>query len=159
MPISAINDLPITTLTTGATSITGTGVFDEMMKAIKAHLEDEYNSNRITSDTYPQIYLGALQTALTQAVLYSMQKPMVERQAASEEAKKLLVERQTKGFDDDAKQKLLKQALDSWSVAYSVAKDANAIPDAIKVNPIDSIMKNALTALNITVTTDPLGQP
>lgn len=161
--MTAMNDMPITALTSGATSVTGTGVFDEMMKAIVAQLTVEYKAKRINSDKYPEVYLGAMQTALTQAVLFTLQKPMVERQAATEESKKLLVERQTKGFDDDAKQKLMKQALDSWSVAYSVAKDANSIPDSIKVDTIDTITKSAMVGLDIiapnatTVPTNPLG--
>ena len=160
MAITPITDIPITTLTEGSSSVTGTGVFDEMMKAVVAHLKVEYDARRITSDQYPQIYLGAMQTALTQAVLYTMQKPMVERQAATEEAKRLLVVRQTKGFDDDALQKLMKQALDSWSVAYSVAKDANSIPDSIKVDVIDNITKTAMAGLgmNMPLTSNPLGQ-
>ena len=79
-------------------------------------------------------------------------------QAALTTKQQALVERQTQGFDDDAKQKLLKQALDSWSVAYSVAQDANSIPDSIKVNVIDSIMKNAYTALGVVKTNDPIGE-
>lgn len=158
MAITEMVDITTAQLTTGTTSVTGNGVFDEMMKAIVAHLTVEYKAKRITSDTYPQIYLGAMQTALTQAVAFLTQRPLIERQAATEESKKLLVERQTKGFDDDAKQKLLKQALDSWSVAYSVAQDANSIPDAIKVNPIDSIMKDAMDSLSIVKTSNPLGE-
>lgn len=158
-------EINVAEVTTGETSITAaTGAFDVFMQAIEAHILQEYNARRITSDAYPQIYLGAMQTALTQAVTFVLQKPIVERQAASEEAKKALIERQTKGFDDDALQKLLKQALDSWSVAYSVAKDANAIPDSIKVNPIDNIMKKAMVGLGVMAPTDtslpsnPLGE-
>lgn len=150
--------IDITAVTDGSNSVAGNGAFDEMMKAIVAHLTVEYDANRITSDQYPQVYLGAMQTALTQAVTFVLQKPLIERQANTEDAKKALIERQTRGFDDDAKQKLLKQALDSWAVAYSVAKDANAIPDAIKVNPIDSIMKNAMDNLGIVKTNNPLGE-
>lgn len=150
--------IPIAAVTEGTASVSGSGAFDEIMKAIVAHLTVEYTARRITSEAYPQVYLGAMQTALTQAVMFVLQKPMVERQADTEVAKKALVERQTKGFDDDAKQKLLKQALDSWSVAYSVAKDANSIPDTIKVNPIDSIMKNAMDSLSIIKTSNPLGE-
>lgn len=150
--------LPISVLTAGTLSPTGDGVFDVMMQAVVAHLTVEYTARRITSDQYPQIYLGSLQTALTQAVSYVLQRPIVEKQTDTEVSKKLLVERQTKGFDDDAKQKLLKQALDSWSVAYSVAQDVNAIPDSIKVNPIDSIMKNAMDSLAIVKTNNPLNE-
>ena len=138
-----------TTVTDGMDSVTGDGVFDIFMQAIGAHLKVEYDARRITSDTYPQVYLGAIQTALTEAVKFSLQKPLIEKQANSEDAKKALIERQTKGFDDDAKQKLLKQMLDSWSVAYSVAQDANSIPDSITVNTIDNVMKSAMSSLNI----------
>lgn len=67
-------------------------------------------------------------------------------------AQKALINRQEKGFDDDAKQKLLKQTLDSWSVAYSVAQDANAIPDTITTSVIDSITKNAMSSLGVVAT-------
>lgn len=150
--------IPVSSVTEGSATITGSGAFDVFMQAIVAHLTVEYDKRRITSDAYPQIYLGAMQTALAQAVTFALQKPLVEKQATSEEAKTGLIIRQTKGFDDDAKQKLLKQALDSWSVAYSVAQDANSIPDAIKVNPIDSIMKNAMDALDIVKSNNPLGE-
>lgn len=153
MAITEITDITNAALTTGNTAPSGTGVFDELMKAVVAHLQVEYKAKRINSDTYPQIYLGAMQTAMTQAVLFLTQRPMVERQSATEEAKRLLVERQTKGFDDDAKQKLLKQSLDSWAVAYSVAQDANSIPDSIKIGVIDQIMFNSMKALNIMPTT------
>ena len=150
--------IDVNAVTEGDTSVSGAGAFDEFMKAITAHLTVEYEANRITSDKYPDVYLGAMQTALTQAVMFVLQAPLVEKQTDSEQAKKALIERQTKGFDDDAKQKLLKQALDSWSVAYSVAKDANSIPDAIKVNPIDSIMKNAMDSLAIVKSNNPLAE-
>ena len=144
---------------------TGTGYFDVIMSAVNGNIKCEYESGRIVGVQYAEVYLralqGALQTALglllqekeaeTKADINIEQKELLKRQQA-------LVERQTRGFDDDAKQKLLKQALDSWSVAYSVAQDANSIPDSIKVNVIDSIMKNAYTSLGITKTNDPIGE-
>ena len=75
----------------------------------------------------------------------------------TEAAQKLLVDRQTKGFDDDANQKLLKQVLDSWSVGFSVSQTAVAVPDTIKVDTVDSVMKQAMTNLDMTVTANPLG--
>jgi len=92
-----------------------------------------------------------------EGVLKENQGELVEKQAITEDKKALLVARQTKGFDDDAIQKLLKQTLDSWSVAYSVAKDANSVPDTIKVDSIDSVMKGAMAGLGLTVKSNPLG--
>jgi len=69
-----------------------------------------------------------------------------------------LIERQTKGFDDDAKLRLIKEQLGNWSVAYSVAQDDASIPDSVKVNPIDSVTRNLFDSLGITNTNDPLGE-
>ena len=144
---------------------TGTGIFDVIMRAVNGNVSAEYDNGRIVGPAYSQVYLGALQTAIGTAAQLLLGVPDTESKVDTNKAQKvllekqqLLVERQARGFDDDAKQKLLKQALDSWSVAYSVAQDANSIPDSIKVNVIDSIMKNAYTALGITKTNDPIGE-
>lgn len=144
---------------------TGTGYFDVIMSAVNGNIKCEYESGRIVGVQYAEVYLSALQGALQTALGLLLQEKEAETKAdINIEQKELLkrqqalVERQTRGFDDDAKQKLLKQALDSWSVAYSVAQDANSIPDSIKVNVIDSIMKNAYTSLGIIKTNDPIGE-
>jgi hypothetical protein len=138
--------------------VTGDGAFDDMMETINKHIDAQYQLGRITGSDYATVYLGAMQTAIAESMRFVLQHQLAEKQTDQEEAKIALVERQTAGFDDDAKNKLLKQLLDSWSVAYSVAKDAQSIPDSIKVNSIDSTLKSALDSLAITVTTDPLGQ-
>lgn len=156
--------------------VTGDGIFDDLMETVNQHADAQFAMGRIKGTEYAEFYLGALQSALAQSVQFTLQR---EAQAAqvdlataqkdelllngvkdrlTKDAQTALVKRQTKGFDDDAKQKLLKQTLDSWSVAYSVAQDANSIPDTIKVNSIDSVMKNAMDSLSITVTNDPIGE-
>lgn len=144
---------------------TGTGVFDVLIAATNKNIEGQFNLGRITGADYAKVYLGSMQAVLAQSVQFLLQRKPTEAQldllraqTATEEKKTDLVARQTKGFDDDAKQKLLKQTLDSWSVAYSVAQDANSIPDTIKVNVIDSVMKNAMDNLLITKTSNPLGE-
>lgn len=217
--------------------VTGDGIFDKLMTSVNTQIDSQYKLTRIKGAEYASVYLGAMQTCISEAVKFLLAKDAAEwdmalkeaqlaiyqqelslklamqpheiekilaeisklsadtqlsgvqkaevlagttrsnnestadialkgaqttlvgKQGLSEDKKALLIVRQTAGFDDDAKQKLLKQALDSWAVAYSVAKDANSIPDSIKVNPIDSIMKSAMTSLSVAVTSDPLGQP
>ena len=143
----------------------GTGIFDKLMMAVNGNVKAEYDNGRLKGADYAQVYLAGMQAAIAQSMQFLLQKQLTEAQTEVAQEQKalllkqqLLVERQTKGFDDDAKQKLLKQTLDSWSVAYSVAQDANSIPDTIKVNVIDSVMKNAYEALGIAVTTNPIGE-
>lgn len=254
-------DIQFSSVTTGVP--TGPGYFDVIMKSVMAHVEIEYNQNRLNGTDYATVYLGAMQLAISTAekfvlaellteaqieatlsdttikqaqstkdllvkdadiALKTSQKALIDQQrltevqntskvsyevltllpsqnallveqaqtedskqasmlvddaikqaqstadlalkaaqtdnyvkqalntvatTLTEGSKKLLVERQTKGFDDDALQKLLKQSLDSWSVAYSVSTSANAIPTAITVPTIDAIMAKAKTGLSV----------
>lgn len=155
-------DITLTNLTDGSLDSsnewTGTGVFDKLIEAVNKNIEGQYNKGRINGNDYANVYLGSMQSVIAQSVQFLLQENLVTAQTATEASKKLLVERQTKGFDDDAKQKLLKQTLDSWSVAYSVAQDANSIPDTIKVNVIDSITKDAMDSLSIVKSSNPLNE-
>ena len=138
--------------------VTGSGIFDKIMETVNTHIEAQYDSGRVTGSDYATVYLGSIQAVIAESVRILLNQNVAEQQATTEAAKVALVERQTAGFDDDAKQKALKQLLDSWSVAYSVAQDANSIPDTIKVNVIDSITKDIMDSLSIVKTTDPLGE-
>lgn len=85
---------------------------------------------------------------------------------AVEAKQALLVERQTKGFDDDAKQKLLKQALESWSVAYSVDPVGITLPNLVNRKVVDNLGREVMDGVGIditdntlsgTITPEPLG--
>lgn len=159
------SDIDISELTNGSIVAddgkykwSGSGVFDVIIGAINGNIKAQYDSGRIRDSDYAQVYLSALTSSINAAIQFLLQAQQAEAQIELTKEQRALVERQAKGFDDDAKQKLLKQALDSWSVAYSVSQDSNSVPDSVKVNTIDSIMKNAYTNLGITVTNDPIGE-
>ena len=142
----------------GAKTLVDGGYAGDLLELTLVHLQEARDNNQLTEALVGEVYASTIATALNAAINFELQKEIAAEQLLTNVAQTALITRQTKGFDDDAKQKLLKQALDSWSVAYSVAKDANSIPDAIKVNPIDSIMKNAMDNLSIVVTTNPIGE-
>ena len=50
--------------------VDGMGMFDQLMTACKAHLKDEYESNRITGAEYTKAYIACLQFAMQYAVQY-----------------------------------------------------------------------------------------
>lgn len=79
---TAITVTPITVNDLTTVEITGTGVFDVLMRANKQHLEQEFEKNRIRGPEYSQVYLGSLtqvlQTAL--AFLLANQKAALEAQ-------------------------------------------------------------------------------
>lgn len=58
---------------TGAT-LDGTGVFDVLMRANKAHLESEFTKNRIKGPEYATVYLGSLEAVMATALQFLLQK-------------------------------------------------------------------------------------
>ena len=142
----------------GSATIADGGYVGDLLTIARAHVDDAVQSNRLTNAQAGEIYTAMIPAAFQNGIGFAMQEGITESKVALTEAQTALAIRQAKGFDDDAKQKLLKQTLDSWSVAYSVAQDANSIPDTIKVNTIDSITKNAMDSLAITQENDPIGE-
>lgn len=67
MTTLAISDLTQATLD-------GTGLFDTLMRANKAHLEAEFAKGRIKGPEYATVYLGSLQTVLGTALSFLLQK-------------------------------------------------------------------------------------
>ncbi len=143
--------LTITNLTANVTTsadnvVTGTGVLDDMMETVNAHLAAQFNLGRITGSDYATVYLTAMQATLQQAVAYTIgtqkgnaeesllfQKEITEF-AQTEKSTKIaptttsvigkannLSTEQAKGFKWNADQKYLKTLLDAWSVNISTA--------------------------------------
>ena len=72
MPIS------ITDLTVHGT--TGQGIFDQLMSAVNVHLDEQYKNNRIRGTDYANVYLGSMQWAMEQAVIFLLQKDNADLQ-------------------------------------------------------------------------------
>ena len=137
--------------TTQSTLSAKTGNFDELMKTVTLHLEEQFNAGRITGTDYATVYLGALQSVLAQAVTFTLnmnksnketdllaQKEITEyAQTGTTAANTLpatgsvtgkqitLFTEQAKGFKWNAENKYLKALLDAYAINVSVSK----VPD------------------------------
>lgn len=147
--------ITIANLTAGVSTdasnvVTGTGVFDDMMETVNAHMAAQFNLGRITGSDYATVYLTAIQATVQQAVAYTIgiqkgnaeesllfQKEITEF-AQTEKATKVaptatsvvgkantLATEQAKGFKWNADQKYLKTLLDAWSINISTAGTAS----------------------------------
>lgn len=81
--------------------VTGTGVFDVMMRAVKEHVVGEYTKGRITGGDYATVYLGALESTLSTSMTFLLEKDkrsfeleMLAIQKEKLQAEKLLVDAQ-----------------------------------------------------------------
>lgn len=74
-------DIPISALTEGSNSTSGTGVFDELMKAANAHIKAEYKAGRIKGTDYATVYLGGMQAVLQQSTQFLLSKQKADKEA------------------------------------------------------------------------------
>ena len=143
-------DITFNTLsdTTQSTLSAKIGNFDELMKTVTLHLEEQFNAGRITGTDYATVYLGALQSVLAQAVTFTLnmnkanketdlltQKEITEfaqtgktssvlPDASSVSGKQItLFTEQAKGFKWNAENKYLKALLDAYAINVSVSKE------------------------------------
>jgi hypothetical protein len=84
----------ITTADLTQASITGTGVFDVLMQANKAHLEAEFSKSRIKGPEYSTVYLGSMTAVLDAAVRFLLEKDKAALQAKLIDAQVALTEQQ-----------------------------------------------------------------
>lgn len=63
------------------TTLDGTGVFDTLMRANKAHLEAEFAKNRIKGPEYATVYLGSLEAVLRASMEFLLAQQRVDLEA------------------------------------------------------------------------------
>ncbi|RLB74285.1 MAG: hypothetical protein DRH06_09845 [Deltaproteobacteria bacterium] len=72
--------MPLKDLTT--VDVSGSGVFDVLMRASKAHLAEEYDAGRITGNDYSTVYLGVMVGVLQTSVQFLMNEQQSNQIAA-----------------------------------------------------------------------------
>lgn len=75
MPTALITLADLTT-----TTLNGTGVFDVLMRANKAHLDEEFTKGRIKGPEYATVYLGSLQAVLAASLQFLLQRDKVNQE-------------------------------------------------------------------------------
>jgi hypothetical protein len=115
-------------------SIEGSGVFDIIMRGMKAHLTEEYNRNRITGAEYTKAYVALVDGAMQQSIQFLINKDQVFWQAQSaqlaaytarvqlEAAKMQLATAKFQALTAKSEYGLTKMKISSESMAYCTAK-------------------------------------
>ena len=111
----------------------GTGVFDIIMKAANENIKIQNQTSRITGAEYAEVYLGTMQTAISEAMKFLLNSDQSTKDLEVKQAQidklnddKLtsakqrdLYQRQIEGFDDNKYQKLFESQLSSWGLMFS----------------------------------------
>lgn len=72
-------EIQVTDLTQA--TVTGEGVFDVLMRATKAHLDEEFKKNRITGPEYSTVYLGSVQQVMQTSLEFLLQRRRIGLEA------------------------------------------------------------------------------
>ena len=97
----------------------GTGVFDIIMKAANENIKIQNQTSRITGAEYAEVYLGTMQTAISEAMKYILQKDNLIKDEELKQANIDLLNRQKQGFDDNKYQKLFEAQMKAWALMFS----------------------------------------
>ena len=63
------------------TTLEGNGVFDALMRASKAHLQDQYAKGAIRGPEYATVYLGQLESSMQTALAFLTQRQRIDLEA------------------------------------------------------------------------------
>ena len=144
LPISigAIPPINIQELTTGA--FEGDGVFDQLMRAAKTHVENEFTKGRLKGLEYATVYLGMLEQVLNGSVQFLT----VGRKAALEA---LLVQKQIELADvqkEIALQELEIAKLNVTKVPFEIEK-LKAEGELLKQQGLNAIEEREVTKAQV----------
>ena len=97
----------------------GTGVFDIIMKAANENIKIQNQMSRITGAEYAEVYLGTMQTAISEAMRFLLNKDQSTKDLEAKQANIDLLNRQREGFDDNKHQKLFEAQMNAWALMFS----------------------------------------
>lgn len=101
--------------------IDGVGAYDVIMQSIVSNLELQFNKNRIKGAEYANVYLGSIQTALSQSIQF-----VLGQQAASKQAELLDAQILSEGLKQDLINVQIAEQADSTARANVQLNDALA---------------------------------
>lgn len=74
-------DIELSNLTDSTNADNGTGVFDKLIQAVEQHILAQHKAGRITGSDYADVYLGSMQSVLSESVKFLLTEQQAEKQA------------------------------------------------------------------------------
>jgi hypothetical protein len=125
-----INNLVLNDINTESiTNAESTGVFDKLMAAVNTNIQIQYQEGRINGGDYANVYLGSLQSVLSQSIQFVLQEQISELQISGAIKDNLLKDEQLKSTYADRiikDKQAAKLGLDNVMKNSEVLRDADA---------------------------------
>ena len=136
-------DITVAALTEA--SLAGSGIFDVLMRATKAHLEQEYSQNRIRGVEYSTVYLGSLESTMRTALEFLLQSEKNNLEAQLMGQQILLAQKEVEKATAQTAQVIAQTALIQQDLLNKQAELAILQANALKV-PAEVAVLTAQTA-------------
>lgn len=89
----------------------GDGILDKMLKVINLNIKIQYDEGRLKGTEYAEVYLGAMQTALSESIKFLLNKDLIEKQVEGMDVKTAIDEVQL--AENSEKWAIQKQVLEN----------------------------------------------
>lgn len=137
-------DIDLNNLTNATDGDDGTGVFDQLMVAVENHIEEQYDSGRITGTDFATVYLGAVQSVLQQSMSFLLEEQKADKEADLLQAK---IDSEVKNSEAGGVIDLQKQKLQE-EIDLVIAKTAEAYQQ-IDASRQDTVRRNLLNSKEV----------
>lgn len=64
----------------------GDGIFDKLMEAVNGNIQIQFETQRITGENYAEVYLGSMQSAISESMKFILNKKSLEKGIESQDA-------------------------------------------------------------------------
>lgn len=134
-------------------SVEGAGIFDELMRSTKAHLEQEYSKQRIRGGDYANVYLGSLTAVMQYGIQFLLEKQrsgeqaeLLKAQTITEQKQQALLEEQTAQMEAQTRltdQQVLNAVKEGTRIDKQICK-LEAEYDALMEQKLKTVAETAL---------------
>ena len=73
-------NIQFSNLTNATTPTDGTGYLDKLLKTINLHVDDQYKKGRLKGPDYASVYLGSIQSAISQSLEFLLKEKLIGAQ-------------------------------------------------------------------------------
>lgn len=133
----------ITTKDLTGGEVEGAGVFDELMRTVKAHLDKEQTAGRITDQNYATVYLGALQNTLNTASQFLLQVEQTNQQTLLLQEQVKQAKKQNELLDLQKAQLTVQNATAQYNLDFTMPEQLAQLKEQTKL--ITQQKHNAVT--------------
>jgi hypothetical protein len=74
-------DIQVSDITNSTALTDGDGIFDKLIQAVERHIDGQFNKGRLAGTDYANVYLGSMQSVLSESIKFILGEQQADKQA------------------------------------------------------------------------------